>query len=112
MVARGECVAKRSTLPLDHPKKRGSPERAEDTLARPISVGLSGLKRYPTSSRGYASLAPGYLISAPSALTSHSPRRTAHAHNSRRTAHVAQLTSHSSRRTVLTSHLTQSREDQ
>ena len=31
MVARGECVAKWSTLPLDQPAKQGSPERAADT---------------------------------------------------------------------------------
>src|ERR671915_1291216 len=68
MVARGKGAAERSTPPLDHPPKRGSPERAKTRGSARFLPGLSGLKHYSIRSRGCASLAPGYLISAPSAL--------------------------------------------
>jgi hypothetical protein len=64
-VARGECEAKRSTLPLDRANKRWSPEGAAYLWSHPFSVGPSGLKSFVLSDPGAArfTLAPGYLIS-------------------------------------------------
>jgi hypothetical protein len=56
MVARGECVAQRSTLPLDHPAKQGSPERAADTRV----VNARGV----VNARRWLIDAPAFLITA------------------------------------------------